>query len=1448
MSDTFYFGKELKVYLESSSGKYWRISVEAPPTFSQSAATENVAVQAMPQINASAQTNSSYTLKNFKTEFNAAEWSFVTNIRPYSNSGNKQSAESILWEYFTGSSEDVAAAHTDNQFSLKETYPTFTLHFIYSNNKGYKITGCTVTKADINVDTASVGKIAWSGSGLKLEEAELAPPAQIENSAHLAGTTYLTNKFSTLTSALPATPPSGGLVLNQTAFGTTHANMDDTGNTISADKTQNFGINFWGVANSSRVVFNKSSFSSAKNWNDFHYFVFDTNHTGIGLNIYNKYVTATLKDGDQIKIQKDANNYGIYEIEKYHLPQTDETGGNETSVGQALGSLSLNNLADSGYINNAVDASHYFFLAPQTDNYKNNHTNVTNFNAKFEKTGMIVSKAQSVNLSDGTSKWFAGSQSIDQSKTEHTVSSDVSNSAVVPVTSTTGAAAGEGFYWPGIDYTTLQHNDVNEWGIKISSVDSTANTLTLTEPVTISSQTKVYTHLRPLDQADIGHPGYVSATHAHAAFGSGIWYVPKGYGSRITPLHDFDATYYADVTGTSSSSSSGGYQDASLGYLTGTATKYASTFIAATAGQGKRIRATKASVVGAIKDEGCLAANSMLASKRLARFSPRGHPTKFILFAPYRQPTYIKVYQYLQAPVTTKFVKKSDNSGYYQSDGSTEITAYEPTIPANMWLNQEELSFSLPLNDSDINNATEENAAYIIESDTELCGLAFGQDTFDGQSGDEDWWPLAPMTNNSDKIVTDDSDNYYILIDHEAGSANISLSDTLNSGINNRMKTGRISVSGHTGEFAVFQVADGSGGDGMPYLPATKLGDTYVWPEAILNQYEISAYFPDYTAGTGNGYTTANIYVRTAAQKATKDGGAGESEGIDGTSGTYIYKHAVTGDSTSLTAPKVMRGDRTGLTHPDVTIEISSTGTINAGNAISITSLSTITGVRGGRFQLNGTGPYYHIIDADAGNNEIYLEENITLGGSAQNITISTQFLENMTGPFFFEGNVPFLLVCQNQYEAETVMLGTRIVGITGSKRGGIDIGNTVVGPTQNNTFLRHYPLRASSIEASKVGGKILSLDVVEGGSGHSTVSGVTLLGGRGSGATANITASGGVVTSAVVVAEGSGYEEGDLVLLGSGASAALMRVTIYASTNKGEIHTLTITTPGSGFTNNVYSNISLTGGRGSGAVANITVTGGQITGWELTNNGFAYELGDTLGVTGFGGAVLTVASIHTSMVYHQNANMTPMVSGASYTMRSNYHYNVVSQGLYAMNTRVVVGDSDATLKLTHLDSKGTLGQDDVTVEFSRALGASNASMLSGFNFPVTSLNISLSVEQAPIPTPILSEVSYPIGFSRKAIQVSGTFNAYMIDSTSTGDTRKFFIERLEDINPFSDISLNIGGTTANQSLTISIPNAYLDAPTLESADALAFSCNFTGTSSGTLGANVSSIAQIKYN
>jgi hypothetical protein len=53
--------------------------------------------------------------------------------------------------------------------------------------------------------------------------------------------------------------------------------------------------------------------------------------------------------------------------------------------------------------------------------------------------------------------------------------------------------------------------------------------------------------------------------------------------------------------------------------------------------------------------------------------------------------------------------------------------------------------------------------------------------------------------------------------------------------------------------------------------------------------------------------------------------------------------------------------------------------------------------------------------------------------------------------------------------------------------------------------------------------------------------------------------------------------------------------------------------TGGSSYTNGTYLNVSLTGGSGSGAIANIVVSGGAVTSVTLVQGGSDYVIGDTL-------------------------------------------------------------------------------------------------------------------------------------------------------------------------------------------------------------------------------------------
>lgn len=184
------------------------------------------------------------------------------------------------------------------------------------------------------------------------------------------------------------------------------------------------------------------------------------------------------------------------------------------------------------------------------------------------------------------------------------------------------------------------------------------------------------------------------------------------------------------------------------------------------------------------------------------------------------------------------------------------------------------------------------------------------------------------------------------------------------------------------------------------------------------------------------------------------------------------------------------------------------------------------------------------------------------------------------------------------------------------------------------------------------------SLTSVSGGSGYvnGTYTNVPLTGGQGTGALANMVVSGTSVTSITLVDPGSGYNVNDSLsasntnLGGTGTGLSLKVATldpIAARTTLGgtdigqalfttsaSIGSLTSVSGGSGYVDGSYTNVPLTGGSGTGALANIVVSGTSVTSVTLVDPGLGYAIGNSLsasnanlGGTG-SGLSLTVATL----------------------------------------------------------------------------------------------------------------------------------------------------------------------------------------------------------------------------
>lgn len=149
--------------------------------------------------------------------------------------------------------------------------------------------------------------------------------------------------------------------------------------------------------------------------------------------------------------------------------------------------------------------------------------------------------------------------------------------------------------------------------------------------------------------------------------------------------------------------------------------------------------------------------------------------------------------------------------------------------------------------------------------------------------------------------------------------------------------------------------------------------------------------------------------------------------------------------------------------------------------------------------------------------------------------------------------------------------------------------------------------------------------------------------------------------------------------------------------TSNGPIFTFGTIVPGSGYTNGTYTNVALTGGSGTGALANITVAGGLVTSVSKAFEGFEYVTGDVLtaAVPGGSGFSVPITATKTYAVIVDGSNhwrasskftsiMQPVDTYSSLTLTKFIGTNIRGSqggvwisgtgGLYTYNTYVVAG------------------------------------------------------------------------------------------------------------------------------------------------------------------------------
>jgi len=292
-----------------------------------------------------------------------------------------------------------------------------------------------------------------------------------------------------------------------------------------------------------------------------------------------------------------------------------------------------------------------------------------------------------------------------------------------------------------------------------------------------------------------------------------------------------------------------------------------------------------------------------------------------------------------------------------------------------------------------------------------------------------------------------------------------------------------------------------------------------------------------------------------------------------------------------------------------------------------------------------------------------------------QVVTLNNVGVGSATNNFNFGGKILTLGAITsggNNYTNGTYK-AVSLTSVTGTGLGATaDItvaGNKVTACTLVNGGNGYYQDNILSASSASIGNGANTTGSLVGGSlyGNGTYLAVPLIygtgspstGGTGSGATANITVVGETVTQVQIVSRGVGYTVADVLTcastyIGGGTgiiatygglvggqyytSGTYTNVNLTGGSGTGAVATIEVGTnaissvynivSGANYTSGSFSSVPLTGGSGTGAQAIISVSGGNVIAVNVSYGGNNYVAGDVLSATAasIGSGILTVA------------------------------------------------------------------------------------------------------------------------------------------------------------------------------------------------------------------------------
>jgi len=218
-------------------------------------------------------------------------------------------------------------------------------------------------------------------------------------------------------------------------------------------------------------------------------------------------------------------------------------------------------------------------------------------------------------------------------------------------------------------------------------------------------------------------------------------------------------------------------------------------------------------------------------------------------------------------------------------------------------------------------------------------------------------------------------------------------------------------------------------------------------------------------------------------------------------------------------------------------------------------------------------------------------------------------------------------------------------------------LGTITAGTGYSNGVYYNVPLNNSSGTTPATGG-IAYLEILNGGTGYTTTSAVSLVGGSGTAGAVNTTAASGAITAVVVSTAGTLYNVGDILTVSGGNQDAVVRVaalsgsaTANITVAGGAVTAVSIVNRGNGYdaTSVLTTANTFLGGRGSGFTIPVSaVSSNVVSNVQLVNRGSSYAATNTLSAAtaNVGGGspsatfVFTVDSVSTGVAPTENAGI----------------------------------------------------------------------------------------------------------------------------------------------------------------------------------------------------------------